>query len=38
VSEDHAMHRAPERVRMTYDDLLALPDDGDPDPSIFELP
>lgn len=22
------MHRAPDRVRMTYDDLLALPDDG----------
>ena len=22
------MHRAPERVRMTYDDLLAIPDDG----------
>jgi Uma2 family endonuclease len=28
VSEDHAMQGAPERLRMTYDDLLALPDDG----------
>jgi hypothetical protein len=32
------MPRAPERVRMTHDDLPALPDEGDPDPSIFELP
>lgn len=28
VSEDRAMNGAPERIRMTYDDLLALPDDG----------
>ena len=28
VSEDHAMQGAEDRVRMTYEDLLALPDDG----------
>jgi Uma2 family endonuclease len=28
VTEEHAMHGARNRVRMTYDDLLRLPDDG----------
>jgi Uma2 family endonuclease len=28
VNEDRTMQGAPDRVRMTYDDLLALPDDG----------
>lgn len=28
MTEDHAMHGAPDRVRMTYEDLLVLPDDG----------
>jgi Uma2 family endonuclease len=28
VNEDHAMDATSERVRMTYDDLAALPDDG----------
>jgi Uma2 family endonuclease len=28
VNEEHAMHGARNRVRMTYDDLLRLPDDG----------
>jgi Uma2 family endonuclease len=28
VNEEHAMHGAGDRVRMTYDDLLRVPDDG----------